>query len=437
MRRKWHIISFFSLFFVGYNTHAFDISPDKAVQMALDYNLNLKKTSIDLDTSGYSIKNLWSELFPAINATTSATYANPLFSGDGFTFSKDDFRYGIGLGVVLDLNSGIPSSLNSVKLAHRINVLKYEDAKKQLSVQVIKKYFMLLAEKNNLEYLGEIRSLAQKQYERNLISFKNGLLKELELMQSSLALENANYALSATEVSYTNNLGDFLSMMGIQPDAEVSLSGNIDIVKINADAEILIKTYLDKRPDIIWSKSEIERLENEKNKTLTAGRAPSLRLSVDWNSSNFDPFTDSLSGTARVTIPIDPWIGGTAKNQSFKKADDAISKSKLDLQITEEAAKNQIRSLTLLLRNSWNSIEIARLGQELARHSYELTEQGFRNGIIESLAVEDARNNMANATVRLLQSELSYFNMILDLSAALNIDWKILISNYGESSESK
>jgi hypothetical protein len=34
---------------------------------------------------------------------------------------------------------------------------------------------------------------------------------------------------------------------------------------------------------------------------------------------------------------------------------------------------------------------------------------------------------MVSARQRLLQSELSYFNMILDISAALNIGWKELM----------
>jgi outer membrane protein TolC len=49
--------------------------------------------------------------------------------------------------------------------------------------------------------------------------------------------------------------------------------------------------------------------------------------------------------------------------------------------------------------------------------------------------LEDARNNMANARQRLLQTELSYFNMILDLSSAINMDWKNLIETFGVPSE--
>jgi outer membrane protein TolC len=169
---------------------------------------------------------------------------------------------------------------------------------------------------------------------------------------------------------------------------------------------------------------EIERLENAERQRTFSGRAPSIRLAADWNTRNFDPFADTLSGSATLNIPIDPWIPGTARSQSVRSAKSAIEKARLDLQSAEDAAAAQIRSLAASLRNSWDSIEIARLSLSVAERGYELTEQGFRNGAVESLKLEDARNNLVNARQRLLPAELSYFNMILDISAALNISWK-------------
>ncbi len=64
-----------------------------------------------------------------------------------------------------------------------------------------------------------------------------------------------------------------------------------------------------------------------------------------------------------------------------------------------------------------------------------MTYEGFINGTIESLVLEDARNNMADSRQRLFQSELAYFNMILDLSAVINVDWKNLINEFGVTSE--
>jgi len=401
----------------------------------LENNLSLKKSQIDLAASGYSEKRLWSEIFPTINASASAGYTSALFSGDGFVFNDSGTRYSMGLGVNLGLNAGIPYSMKSIKLAHQNNILRYEDACNQLSILITKRFYSLIAEKNNLLLLEEILNLAERQYERSGVSFRNGLTGELALIQSKLSVENARYSLSAAGTAYANNMGEFAAMLGIASGSTVMLLGEVNIVKIEADAEALIRQHLPGRPDIASNRREIERLEYAEKQSALSGRAPSLNLSMEWRGTNFDPFTDSLSGTASLNIPIDPWIPGTARAQSFKRANDSVEKAKLDLAMTEDSAKTQIRSLAALLRNSWDSIVIARLSLEAAQRGYELTEQGFRNGTVEYLTLEDARNNMANARQRLLQSELSYFNMILDLSAALNVDWKKLIQTFGVSSE--
>ncbi|MDR1869360.1 MAG: TolC family protein [Treponema sp.] len=410
---------------------------DEAVRLALENNLNLKKSEIDLAASGYSAKHLWSEIFPTISANTSIGYTSPLVSGDGFVYDDSGKRYTFGFGLNLGLNAGTPYLLKSIKLAHQSNLLKYEDACNQLSIQVTKKFYALVAENNNLALLEEILNLAQRQYERSEVSFRNGLVGELSLTQSRLALENARYSLSAASIAHANNIGEFLAMLGMASDAKTVLLGDISILKIDADAEALIRQHLAGRPDIVNASSEIERLEYARKQSVLQSRAPSLNLSVEWNTAIIDPYTDSLSGTMRLNIPIDSWIPGTAKDQSIGRAKDSVEKAKLDLTMTEDAAKTQIRSLAALLRNSWDSITIARLSLEAAQRGYELTEQGFNNGIVESLVLEDARNGMANARQRLLQSELSYFNMILDLSAALNVDWKNLIQDFGVPSEEK
>ncbi|MCL2215342.1 MAG: TolC family protein [Treponema sp.] len=410
------------------------LSLDRAVKLALDSNLNLKKSEIDLAASGYSEKNIWSEIFPTISASASIGYSNPLF---GPASNNPGLNYSVGFGISLGLNAGIPYTIKNIKLAHEGNILRYEDACNQLSIQVTKRFYSLVAEKNNLLLLEEILNLAQRQYERNEISFKNGIVGELALTQSKLAVENARYNLNTAVISNANSMGEFLAMLGMPSNANVALSGEINIIKIEANADMLINQHLPGRPDIERGRQEIERLVNAERQIVMQSRAPSLNLSVDWSSRNFNPYTDTFSASARLSIPIDPWIPGTSRSQSVSRANDSIKKAKLDLSIAEDSAKTQIRSLTALLGNSWNSIEIAILSHESAERSYQLTELGFRNGTVEYLTLENARNNMASAKQRLLQSELSYFNMILDLSAALNADWKYLIQTFGVSGEKK
>lgn len=407
------------------------LSLDDVVVRVLDNNLNLKKDLIDLSNAEYAANRLWSEVFPAITGNASAGYSSSLLTGNGFELDDRGQTFSLGLGITLGLNAGIPHAMKNIRLAYQARLLNYEDARNQLEIQTTKDFYNLLAERDNLTYLADIFNLAERQLERNQIAFNNGIVSELAVLQSRLSLENARYNLSAAQLAYANRVGELLATLGIDQETRTVLEGKIEIIRIDANAENLIREYLPLRPDIVSRRQEIERLENAERQTALSARAPSLSLSAQWNAQNSgpaaDPLTDSVRGTASISIPIDSWIPGTTKSQSIQTAKLAIEKAKLDLKIAEDAAVTQIRSLTSNLRNSWDSIEIARLSLSVAERGYQLTEQGFRNGMIESLTLEDARNNLANARQRLLQSELSYQIMILDLSAALNISWKDLV----------
>jgi multidrug efflux system outer membrane protein len=400
---------------------------DKAVERARENNLNLKKSLNDLAGAEYQAKRLWAEIFPAISASASARYESPLFSGSGFEINDKGGALSTGLGINLGLNAGTPYAVKNIRLAYQGKLLSYEDACNQLEIQVTKDFYGLIADRENLSLLEETMKLAGQQFDKNQLGFNNGTVSELTLIQSRLALENARYNLSVARSGFNNRLGEFLASLGIGQGAETILDGKIQISRFELDAEALINQRLPMRPDIVSRRHEIERMENSRKQTALSSRAPSLRLQADWGSTKFDPFTDRLSGTASVSIPIDPWISGTKGGQTIRNAKLAVEKAKLDLKIAEDAAAIQIRSLAANLRNSWDSIEIARLSLQAAQRSYELSEQGFRNGTIESLKLEDARNNLADARQRLLRSELACQTTILDLSAALNINWKELV----------
>jgi len=403
--------------------------------LAVENSFHLRQNLIDLAVAGHSANRVWAEVFPSISGSVGVTYASPFFTGGGPDFSANRLSYSVGFGLSLGLNAGIPYRIQNIRLAYQMNLLSYENARNQLEIQITKLFFSLIAEKNHLAYREDILNLARRQFERDQISFNNGLIGERALMQSRLGVETARYNLSRANSLFTNNMGEFLALLGLPHGAQASLLGEISIVRIEAQAETLINEHLPGRPDIIGRRHEIERLENLERQTALSSRAPSLNLSVNWgnapNSTFTSPFADTIRGSATLSIPVDSWIPGTSGSQAIFRANQSIERARLDLRITEDAARTQIRSLTANLRNTWDAIEIARLSLTIAERSYELTEQGFLYGTVESLVLEDARNNLADARQRLLQNELSYLNMILDLSRALNISWQELTRIFG------
>ena len=413
------------------------LSLDRAVELALEQSLDLQKEFIDLKTAGVSASNLWAEIFPTISAGGGLSYATPLFTDPGFQADGNLLGYNVSLGVTFRLASSLSSSMKLLKLAYQTALLDYESSRRQLEIQTAKAFYSLIAEKTNLVNLENTRAQAVRQLEKNQIAFNNGLVSQVVFLQSSLAVENARLDLSKAETLYASHLRDLLVLLGLDGDSDIELKGEINIGRVEVDSGHLIAEYLAKRPDVVSQRQTIERLELTQKQTTLNARAPSLSLTTRWQGGSGNGgistgnFTDSLSASLSVDIPIAGWIPGTGGQnggQAVQAAKANVEKAKLDLKNTENQARAEIQSLSENLRNSWTSVEIARLQVALGEQTYELSEQGFRSGVTESLVLENARNSLAEARQQLLEVELSYMNMILDLAGALNVDWRELLN---------
>jgi outer membrane protein TolC len=410
----------------------FSLTLDEAVRRALHESLDLQKNAIDLALKEYKAEHLWAEIFPSLTLRAGLTFLpeTPLFTDPGFRYEGDSSSYSLNLGVTLQFNAGISYSMKMITLAYQTGLLDYEDARRQLEIRTTKTFFRLLTDRENISYLESSLALAQQQLEQDRIARENGLLSELAWLESRLDTETARYNLSSALGEFDIALGEFLTLLGMDQNTGVVLDGSIDILPVTVDPEALILEYLPKRPDILSRRQAIERLELAKKMNLGSSRAPSLSLSTTWNGGRSfgggDKFADRLSGSLTLNIPVDPWIPGTKSNQSGRSDSAEVEKARLDLSSAETEAKRQIRSLAANLRNSWASLEIALLRVEIARRTYEYTEEGFRNGTVAYQDFEDTRNELTSARQGLLRSELAYQNLILDLAAALNVDWKDL-----------
>ena len=409
------------------------LSLDEAVSRALNQSLTLKKSAIDLAQREYAANRLWTQIFPSFSLSTGLNILpqTNLVTDPGFSYRTEALAYTISAGVSLTLSPSISSAMKLIEMDYRDQLLTYEDASKQLEIQVTKNFFSLITMKANVAYMEQSLEVATQKMNSDRIARQNGLLSELAWLNSQLSVQTARYNLSNAQGSYQNALREFLATLGMDADQDVILDGIIGIGPVDLDPEQLILEYLPKRPDIVRQRQLIERRELAKNQTTLSSRAPSLELSTQWQGRPGSgglsaPFTDSLSGSLSIRIPIESWIPGTRQNQNIRTADAELEKAYLDLQNTETQAKTQIRSLISNLHSTWENLEIARMRVEIAQATVTATEEGFRRGTVEFRELEDRRNDLSDARQRLLQGENSYQSLILDLAMALNVDWRTL-----------
>jgi outer membrane protein TolC len=389
---------------------------EEACERALAANAELQKEALDLGLAKTKAGSAWAELFPTISAGAGMEYGIPL-SGPAV-----GPEYSATARLSLGLNAGLPYTLKSNALEYRIALITYENQRRSLIIETAKTFYSLLAEEQNLLVLESARQLAEEQLQRDRVARQSGYLGELDFLSSSLSAETAKLNHSSALSDYSTGLGKFLVGLGLDQHIQVRLQGTIEIVRFSGDPEELIAEALPRRLDLNVQRFGIELQEYKHAAAVLAAKAPSLDFNGSWGGTSSRGWDKTISAGVSVSIPLDPWIPNSKRNQTLQSAGVETEKARLDLTDKENAARTEIRSLVLGLENGWNEVETARLRVSIAERVYELSEQGYRRGTLNFLDFETVRNRLTTARQELLQSEIKYKLLFLDLAYALNAD---------------
>jgi multidrug efflux system outer membrane protein len=420
------ICVFFCAFISSLPAGELRITLDNALERGLEQSLSLKQEQIDLDLAALGAENLWAQFFPGISVSGGLSYQNSLTAPP-----QDPLRYTAGVDVSLSLTGSLFFSIKNISLAYQTKLLSYDQAKRQLENSITKTFFQLLAKQSELSILEENLRLAEAQREKQEIAFRNGLVSELVRLSTQLAAGQAALALSNARTGFNSELGKFLVLLGYDQYTGAALEGELLVEELHPDGEALIRDYLQKRPDIVLQRRYIASLENARSISSISNRGPVLSLGAEWSGSYGggvkngpdDDFVGGLTGRLTVRIPLDSWLPGSAGDQRIREADAALKKALLALEDMERGGMAEIRSYAANISNSWESIVIARFSAEIALRTYELSEEGYRSGTVEFLDLQKIRQDMVEARQQLLNAELSYQNLVLDLAALINIEW--------------
>ncbi|MDR2149682.1 MAG: TolC family protein [Spirochaetaceae bacterium] len=400
---------------------------DTAIERVLSYNIDMQKTALDLSSALYAADHSWSTFFPTINLRASAAYQSNLLSNGGLQFKEANAPLELAATIRLQLNAGIPFAIQQLKLAAEKKSAEYESARRKLELSVTGTFYGLLALQQNLKLLEENLAFAERYKDRIYATFQAGMTGEIAYLRSQLEVETAKTALSTARITYEDRVRTFLALLGMDPDHPLPLEGAIQVSRLAVDAEELVREYLAVHPDILAKQQEIERLSLTKKYSDFTTYGPTIDFSWGLNLTTTRGFTDPLSVGIAINIPINPWIPGTKENQENRNTQSTLEKAQLDLKYTEQQTMLTIRLKAATLNNSWQSVENLRTRLNIAQKSYDLQERDFRAGAVGYSALENSQKDLYQAQYDLLQGEVSYWNAILDLALALNVDWKALV----------
>ncbi len=413
-----------ALFFMVFQSSAQTemlLSLDSARHYALEHNKNLRNAELGIDEAGLMLREAIAQGLPQISATVDY---NNFF---GSTASLGDFP-----GMTIEFNPTSNLSLafsqlifsgsyivgiQSAKLYEEITRTNFEQTERDILVQVTQAYYLSLIslEARNIvaENVDNLRDLLAKT--RAMVDV--GMAEEVDYDQLVVQLGMLTDALRAADRQHEMALNMLRLQMGLTVETAIVLTDRLDVLLETADlGTSMTKSFdLSSNPNFRLMTMQTEMAEKHINMERAA-YLPTL--------SGFYNYTEKLL-TAEFDITPNHVIG---LNLSIPIFSSGVRQSRVrQARVNYEVAKNQQelvsdqlliqeRQLRFNLNNAMEQHESQRANLEVARRVYDSINNKYRQGMLSSLDLTTANNN-------LLQAENSYISAVLQLlEAQLEMD---------------
>jgi multidrug efflux system outer membrane protein len=409
-----------------------ELTLDRALELARANNLTLAARKTALEQAERNAAFSWNSFMPNINLSGNIGNTHPINpSGDPAN------SWGASGGASLSLNAGIPSNMMRAETRLKSERETYREAELALVSSVSTGFYKLLADKANIEILRDNLQLTRTQYEQTRRNYNSGLASELELLNAEYTYRTAGPAVDDAATAYEASLASYLLTLGLDPKSGYVPAGEITMTALALPAAgELISAYLENRPDVKRARFAVEIARHTQTIERLSSRAPSITLSESISFSPpsgtvqkpVDPFAvapgDVVSrGTFSigVSIPITAWIPGSQQSLAIKTNEDAVKEAERALDNTLKLAELDIKKKTAELSQSAEKIGVAELNYKITGRAYELSEQGYRAGLVSQTDLMSARQRMVAARQAVLTAQNAYIDAVYSLASALGL----------------
>lgn len=394
---------------------------EKCINYALEKNIRVRKSELSNQRYQYYADQAKAQRFPSLNASASHN-----FNWTKSTTSGDSGYAGIN-GSNVSVNSGV-TVFNASKLTNQIKQAELdiqggqyslETTKESISLSIIDAYLQVLyAEEQvrngekQIESTASQVNLASERLATKLISQADYAQVKSQLASEKLTLANSQSQLAIARVNLEQ-----LMELPVTDDFSVAhpdFQGAVNQSRI-PDVKTVYETALSIKPQIKNASvnKEIAALDE---KIAKAGYYPTLSasagLGTSYSSQGSDPYFDQINNGISPSMGLSISIPIYQKKQ-IKTNVDIAKIGYQDAELTEINTKNELRK----------SIEQACLDVSSAQVKYEaslenfqatsessaLSDEKFRQGIINSVDYLVSKTNLILAESELLQSK---YNLI-------------------------
>ena len=414
---------------------------DTAVELALSYNLGIRSQRIDLTIAERDYAHRFNVLIPqfAAQGTIVRPNAEPQDPMAAFLPPDDEPdpppRWNISgtVSAQLTLSAQMLHGVRAVTNAYHNSQTELQDAEREIEKQVRTLFYQLLLQQEQLALSQQRLAAAQARLDEVEQNYQAGLVDELTLRRTQVALETQRPAILRQQQGFTTakqNLAATIGIAGLTDIRDIEIIGSIEQAQRTLTAEQELLMLLDRNSDIRSAQRGTQGIQTRIDLTRSE-MLPSLTLAYSLNPTlSGDPFSGDVTdsdnwndrGSFSLTLrqPIDPLLPGSRTRQQLANQRDQLKQMELRVDQARSGVELQTRRLAGEISAANQSIESLQSNVELAERAFELAEEAYNSGLRDFSVVRDAEIDLADSRLQLLQEQHRVIELLLELEYLLN-----------------
>ena len=410
-----------------------DLNLPKTVQMALDYNRDIKNSQYALKKAEYAINQAQAGKKPTVDynfgaqrsrATDAATYSRAASLMGGANSVSNAFSNGISVNIPLYTGGLVEGQIDVAKLGKtnaQEEILRVEQATKYSAIQG---YYGLLAYQELQGVYHEAVDNLQGHLDNVQAQYNVGTKAKVDVLSSDVSLANAK----TTAITADNNVAvaesNLNNILGLPLETKLNLADHqLPFDTYNISLQEATDYAMKYRPEVLQAAIAVQ--EAERNIDIAdAGNKPTVAITGgnDWADNTF-PGIDANKRSWKVAagVTYNFYDGGATKAKVNQAKQDLLVARETE-QKTREAVQLEVKQAYLNIRSAAQKVEETQTVVDQARENYRIQNIRYQAGVGINLDVLDAQLSLNEAQVNHIQALYDYNVGIAKLGQVMGVD---------------
>jgi outer membrane protein TolC len=415
------------------------ITPNKAVQLALEnnYGIKLAKTDVEIAQNNASILN--SGYLPTLTGNAGGTYnldnTEAEFSDRRVTTlnGAESSRYSASLDLNYTLFDGLGRIYNykQLKETEQLTEMQARETIENTIVQLFTIYYSVAELKENTNAINQTLSISKDRLVRSEYQFNYGQSTKLAVLNAEVDINNDSISLMNSQQQLKNFKRDLNLVLGNTLNEVFDVDTTVEFKNLY-DKELLLEKAKTNNISLLQIDKSIA-INKLGVKSQKSAYLPTLGLtgSYGWNKNN-------NNAASFVAVSTNTGLSG-GLNLSWNLFDGGrtvtnVKNAKISLEANTIQKEQQLVTLERDFKNAWedfqNKLNIYKLQEEnieTARNNFERTEEKFKLGQATSIEFRQAQLNLLSAEFNKNQAKylakIAELQMLQISGELLNVDF--------------